>query len=102
MPDGGAANAPDTADGDKCKRCGGKIEHRDGTGRCDKCDAYVAVAIEVVNEEIRKPNVDKVVDVYCECQSENEVDIQGLERGESDIECGRCGSTEIVFEVLAE
>jgi len=90
----------DTADGDKCAKCGEQKEHpRDNY--CGPCGAEIAATAELAHQKRRKPNVDKVVSVYCKCQSETEIDVQGLERGES-VKCGRCGSKEIVYTELGE
>jgi len=90
----------DTADGDKCKKCGDEKEHPRGN-YCERCAGELAVIAEMAHQKRREPNVDKVVSVYCKCQSENEIDVQGLERGES-VKCGRCGSKEIVYRELGQ
>jgi len=90
----------DTADGDKCKKCGGEKEYP-RSSYCGPCGAELAVIAEMAHQKRREPNVDKVVSVYCKCQSKGDVDIQALERGES-VKCGRCGSKEIVYELLAK
>jgi DNA-directed RNA polymerase subunit M/transcription elongation factor TFIIS len=93
----------DTADGDKCERCGGEIDPRAHSDRyCGECQAYAAAQMEIVEMELSKPNVDKVVDVYCECQSQDDFGLIGLESGESDVKCPRCGSKEIVYKEVAD
>lgn len=106
-----------------CVRCGeeidddlpsgaGRAEHQTGfvdvrkfdeqPDLCDDCEDLKRYLHHRYSELTEKRNVSGAVAVYCGCQTADEVDVRPVYHGDrpTDVECAKCGSSEVVIEEL--
>lgn len=68
-------------------------------GDCRDLHRYLEIRHAQVTNQ---PGVDGAVAVFCPCHEDDEVDVRPVRQGETtaDVQCSRCGNTEVVLETL--